>query len=85
MWAGVALVLKNPYAVQLTGYVAMLTFAAEIVETGGKGNFLFNVSWVGYLMRSRRVREVYGKNFSFELSSTGEVASKANPLGSAEK
>ena len=85
MGAGVALVLKKPYAVQLTGYVAMLTFAAEIVETGGKGNFLFNVIWVGYLMRSRRVREVYGKNFSFALSSTGEVASKANPLGSAEK
>ena len=85
MWAGFALIFKKPYAVQLAGYVAMLTFAAEIVETGGKGNFLFNVIWVGYLMRSRRVREVYGKNFSFALSSTGEVASKANPLGSAEK
>jgi len=78
MWAGVALVLKKPYAVQLTGYVAMLTFAAESFETGGKGNFLYNVLWVGYLMRSRRVREVYGKNFFFPLSSTEEVVSKEN-------
>ena len=78
MWAGVALVLKKPYAVQLTGYVAMLTFAAESFDTGGKGNFLYNVLWVGYLMRSRRVREVYGKNFFFPLSSTEEVVSKEN-------
>jgi hypothetical protein len=78
MWAGVALVLKKPYAVQLAGYVAMLTFAAESFDTGGKGNFLYNVLWVGYLMRSRRVREVYGKNFFFPLSSTEEVVSKEN-------
>lgn len=42
------------------------------VYKGEKGNFLYNVLWVGYLMRSRRVREVYGKNFSFALSSTEE-------------
>lgn len=78
MWAGFALVLKKPYAVQLTGYAAMLTFAAELFDKGERGNFLYNVVWLGYLLRSRRIREVYGKNFFFPLSSTEEVASKEN-------
>jgi len=82
-WAAIALILKEPSAIRITGCLllcfvvlgfwqfldaAITNDARSTFENGqqrnsGSAGWLCRAVWLSYLTKSRRVREVYGRNF----------------------
>jgi len=82
-WAAIALILKEPSAIRITGCLllcfvvlgfwqfldaAITDGARSSFEKGqqhdsGSAGWIWSAVWLGYLTKSRRAREVYGRNF----------------------
>jgi len=82
-WAAIALILKEPSAIRITGCV-LLCFVVlgfwQVLDAAikddarspstkgqqhnsGSAGWIWSAVWLGYLTKSRRVREVYGRSF----------------------